>query len=214
MSRVAAVLLATILLASAVRVESQAGRQVKVVLEFQQQGRDSRQGAQGRMSGVIIQDGKARGRGGVALEDTTTRTTRSEGVFTIVRDGGTASMLVASEVPSTVVGWFRDYATGQGYAVQGTAWQRVGTTLVVSPTILPNGQIRVRLTPQVSYFSSQGDGSIEFNEAATEVIVPNGRAMRIGGATRGINQVTRQILGYREQRSASDSSFILTATIQ
>jgi len=213
MSRVAAVLLATILLASATRVESQAGRQVKVVLEFQQQGQDSRQGAQGR-GGVIIQDGRARGRGGVALEDTTTRTTRSEGVFTIVQDGGTASMLVASEVPSTVVGWFRDYATGQGYAVQGAAWQRVGTTLVVSPTILPNGQIRVRLIPQVSYFSPQGDGSIEFNEAATEVIVPNGRAMRIGGATRGINQVTRQILGYREQQASIESSFILTATIQ
>jgi Flp pilus assembly secretin CpaC len=214
MSRVAAVLLATILLASAIPSESQAGRQIKVVLEFQQQGQDSRQGAQGRVSGVITQDGKARGRGGVALEDTTTRTTRSEGVFTIVQDGGTASMLVASEVPSTVVVWFRDYATGQGYAAQGTAWQRVGTTLVVSPTILPNGQIRVRLTPQVSYFSPQGDGSIEFNEAVTEVIVPNGRAMRIGGATRGINQVTRQILGYREQKASSESSFILTATIQ
>ena len=213
MSRVAAVLLATILLASAIRVESQAGRQVKVVLEFQQQGQDSRQGVQGR-GGVIIRDGKARGRGGVALEDTTTRTTRSEGVFTIVQDGGTASMLVASEVPSTVVLWFRDYATGQGYAAQATAWQRVGTTLVVRPTILPNGQIRVRLIPQVSYFSPQGDGSIEFNEAATEVIVPNGRAMRIGGATRGINQVTRQILGYREQQASIESSFILTATIQ
>jgi hypothetical protein len=213
MSRVAAVLLATILLAGAIPVESQTGRQVKVVLEFQQRGQDSRQGAQGR-GGVIVQDGKTRGRGAVALEDTTTRITRSEGVFTIVQDGGTASLLVASEVPSTVVVWFRDYATGQGYAVQGTAWQRVGTTLVVSPTILPNGQIRVRLTPQVSYFSPQGDGSIEFNEAAMEVIVPNARAMRIGGATRGINQVTRQILGYREQQAASESSFTLTATIQ
>jgi len=214
MSRVAAVLLATILLAGTIPVESQTGRQVKVVLEFHQQGQDSRQGAQGRASGVVIQDGKARARGGVGLEDTTTRTTRSEGVFTIVQDGGTASMLVASEVPSSVVLWFRDYATGQGYAVQGTAWQRVGTTLVVSPAILPSGQIRVRLTPQVSYFSPQGDGSIEFNEAATEVIVPNGRAMRIGGATRGINQVTRQILGYREQQASSESSFVLTATIQ
>jgi len=214
MSRVAAVLLATILLAVAIPVASQAGRQIKVVLEFQQQGQDSRQGAQGRASGVVIQDGRARGRGGVALQDTSTRTTRSEGVFTIVQDGATASMLVASEVPSTVVLWFRDYATGQGYAAQATAWQRVGTTLVVRPTILPNGQIRVRLIPQVSYFSPQGDGSIEFNEAATEVIVPNGRAMRIGGATRGINQVTRQILGYREQQASSESSFILTATIQ
>jgi len=213
MPRVAAILFATSLLACAVPGECQTGRQVKVALEFQQQGQDSRQGAQAQ-GGVVVQDGKARGRGGVAAQDTTTRTTRTEGIFTIVQDGGTASMLVASEVPVAVVGWFRDYATGQGYAAQGTAWQRVGTTIVVRPTILPDGQIRVRLIPQVSYFSPQGDGSIEFNEAATEVVVPNGRAMRIGGATRGINQVTRQILGYRERQSSSESSFILTATIQ
>jgi len=212
-SRIAAVLISSVLLGSALPAASQTGRQVKVVLEFQQKNLDSRQGVQGQ-GGVIVQDGKARGRGGVGVQDTTTRTTRSEGVFTVVQDGGASSMVVATEVPYTVLSWFRDYATGQGYAAQATAWQRVGTTLVVRPTILPDGQIRVRLTPQVSYFSPQGDGSIEFNEAATEVIVPNGRAMRIGGATRGINQVTRQILGYREQQSSSESSFILTATIQ
>ena len=220
MSRLAAALLATTTLAwgatiadSQTGAVSQTGRQVKVVLEFQQQGQDSRQGAQGQ-GGVVIQDGKAKTRGGIAAESTTTRTTRTEGIFTIVQDGGTASMLVASEVPVSMAGWFRDYATGQGYAAQVTAWQRVGTTLVVKPTILADGQIRVRLIPQVSYFSPQGDGSIEFNEAATEVVVPNGRKMRIGGATRGINQVTRQILGYREQQASSESSFILTATIQ
>ncbi len=212
-SRIAATLFAIAFLESAIPAASQTGRQVKVVLEFQQKGLDSRQGVQGQ-GGVIVQDGKARGRGGIAAQDTTTRTTRSDGVFTIVQDGGTSSMMVASEVPYTVLSWFRDYATGQGYAAQATAWQRVGTTLVVRPTILPDGQIRVRLTPQVSYFSPQGDGSIEFHEAATEVIVPNGRAMRIGGSTRGINQVTRQILGYREQQASSESSFILTATIQ
>jgi hypothetical protein len=211
--RNAAALLAIALLGSAPPTASQSGRQVKVVLEFQQKDLDSRQGVQGQ-GGIVIQDGKTRGRGGVAAQDTTTRTTRSEGVFTVVQDGGTSTMVVASEVPYTVLAWFRDYATGQGYAAQATAWQRVGTTLVVKPTILPDGQIRVRLVPQVSYFSPQGDGSIEFNEAATEVVVPNGRAMRIGGATRGINQVTRQILGYREQQSSSESSFILTATIQ
>ena len=212
-SRIAVALFAIALVESAIPAASQIGRQVKVVLEFQQKGLDSRQGVQGQ-GGVIVQDGKARGRGGIAAQDTTTRTTRSDGVFTIVQDGGTSSMMVASEVPYTVLSWFRDYATGQGYAAQATAWQRVGTTLVVRPTILPDGQIRVRLTPQVSYFSPQGDGSIEFHEAATEVIVPNGRAMRIGGSTRGINQVTRQVLGYREQQSSSESSFILTATIQ
>lgn len=191
----------------------QSARQVKVVLEFEQRGQQARQGAQGQGT-VVIQDGKARGRGGVAVEDTTTRTTRTSGVFTVVQDGGTSSMMLASEVPYTVVTWFRDYATGQGYVAQGTAWQRVGTTLAVNPTILPNSQIRVRLVPQVSYFTAEGAGTLEFNEAATEVIVPSGRPMRIGGGTRGFHQVTREILGYREQQSSSESSFILTATIQ
>lgn len=213
MRHATATLCATILLAAALPAGGQTGRHVKVAIEFQQRGQEARQGAQGRGS-VVIQDGKARGRGGVAVEDTTTRTTRTSGVFTVVQDGGTASMMMASEVPYSVVTWFRDYATGQGYVAQGTAWQRVGTMLAVNPTILANGQIRVRLIPQVSYFTPDGGGSVEFNEAATEVIVPNGRAMRIGGGTREVNQVTRQILGYREQRSSGESSFILTATMQ
>jgi hypothetical protein len=206
-------LVAAIILATATPAVAQSGRQVKVVLEFQQQSQAARLGAQGQGS-IIIEDGKKpRGRGGLGVEDTTTRTTRTSGVFTVVQDGGTASMMVASEVPYTAISWFRDYATGQGYVAQGTAWQRVGTTLVVNPTILPKGQIRVRLVPQVSYFTPDGTGSIDFNEAVTDVIVPNGRAMRVGGATRGINQVTRQILGYSQQQSSSESSFILTATI-
>jgi hypothetical protein len=206
-------LVAAIILATAMPAAAQSGRQVKVVLEFQQLSQAARQGAQGQGS-IIIEDGKKpRTRGGLAVEDTTTRTTRTSGVFTVVQDGGTASMMVASEVPYTAISWFRDYATGQGYLAQGTAWQRVGTMLVVNPTILPKGQIRVRLVPQVSYFTPEGAGRIDFNEAVTDVIVPNGRAMRVGGATRGINQVTRQILGYSQQQSSSESSFILTATI-
>lgn len=208
----ATALLLAAVLAGAVGASGQSGRQVKVVLEFEQRGQEARQGAQGR-GGVVIQDGKARGRGGVAVEDSTTRTTRTTGIFTVVQDGGTGSMLVATDVPYTVTAWFRDYATGQGYLTQTTSWQRVGTVLAVSPTILPGGQIRVRLVPQISYFTADSGGTVEFNEAATEVIVPNGRAMRIGGGSRGINQVTRQILGYRQEQASSESSFILTATI-
>lgn len=72
----------------------------------------------------------------------------------------------------------------------------------------------VRLTPHVRYFSPQGDDSIGFNEAATEAIVRNGGAMRIGGATGAINQATRQILGYCEQQASSGSNLIRRATVQ
>src|SRR5262249_57805823 len=107
------------LLAGAVGGSGQTGRQVKVVLEFEQHGQEVRQGAQGRGS-VVIQDGKARGRGGGAVEDTTTRTTRTSGVFTVVQDGGTPSMLMASAGPHAGAAWFRDYATGGGYPAPGT----------------------------------------------------------------------------------------------
>ena len=84
--RGAAALLAVAVVGSALPAFPQAGRQVKVVLEFQQKGLDSRQGVQGR-AGVIVRDGKrgsdVTARGGVAAQDTTTRTTRSDGVFSL-----------------------------------------------------------------------------------------------------------------------------------
>jgi Bacterial type II and III secretion system protein len=198
-------------------VSAQSSRQVKVVLEVQQQGRDSRQGVQGG-GGIIVQekrgDTRVRGRGGVGVEDTTTRTTRTTGIFTVVQDGGTGTMLVAQEIPSPQLAYFYDYAVGKGYAAQGIAWQRVGTALTVRPTVLRDGQIRVRLTPQISYFTPGGGGSIEITEASTELIVPNGRRVQFGGATSGLHEVVRQILGYRERQSSAETSMALTATIQ
>ncbi|HXA97320.1 MAG TPA: hypothetical protein VN323_17285, partial [Candidatus Dormibacteraeota bacterium] len=81
---------------------AQSSRQVKVVLEFKQQTQGSRQGVQGQ-GGVIVEerrgDVRTRGRGGLAVEDTTTRVTRSSGLFTVVQDGGAGSILVAQDVP-------------------------------------------------------------------------------------------------------------------
>ncbi len=195
---------------------AQSSKQVKVVLDFQQQGRDSRQGVQG--GGIIVQekrgDARVRGRGGVGVEDTTTRTTRSTGIFTVVQDGGTGTMLVAQEIPYPQLAYFYDYAVGKGYAAQGIAWQRVGTALTVRPAVLPDGQIRVRLTPQISYFTPGGGGTIELAEASTELIVPNGRRVLFGGATSSLHEVVRQILGYREQQSSTETSMALTATVQ
>ena len=198
-------------------VSAQSAKQVKVVLDFQQQGRDSRQGVQGG-GGIIVQEkrgeARVRGRGGVGVEDTTTRTTRSTGIFTVVQDGGTGTMLVAQEIPYPQLAYFYDYAVGKGYAAQGVAWQRVGTALTVRPAVLPDGQIRVRLTPQISYFTPGGGGTIEIAEASTELIVPNGRRVQFGGATSSLHEVVRQILGYREQQSSTETSMALTATVQ
>ena len=198
-------------------VESQSGRLVKVVLEFQQQTQGSRQGAQGT-GGVVVEerrgDVRARPRGGLGVEDTTTRVTRSTGLFTVVEDGGIGSLMVAQDVPHQQVAYYYDYMTGRGYVSQGVTWQRVGTALTVRPVILAGKQIRVTLTPVISYFTPSGGGTIEVTEAATEVIVPSGGRLRIGGASSSLHAVTRQVLGYRAEQSTQDTALTLTATIQ
>ena len=202
--------------ASAARAEST--RQVKVLLEFQQQTQGSRQGVQGQ-GGVIVEqrrsgDPRVRGRGGLAVEDTTTRVTRSSGLFTVVQDGGAGSILVAQDVPTPQLAYYHDYATGKGYVAQGVAWQRVGTALSVRPVILPGNQIRVTLTPVISYFTAGGGGTIEVVEAATQLIVPNGGRMQFAGGTGALHAVTRQVLGYRAEQSSQDTALTVTATIQ
>jgi hypothetical protein len=97
----------SIALAVVVPAAAQSGRQVKVLLEFTQQTQGSRQGVQGQ-GGIVVQERRGnpriRGRGGLAVEDTTTRVTRSSGLFTVVQDGGAGSIMVAQDV-SRGSGW-------------------------------------------------------------------------------------------------------------
>ena len=216
-SRLRVVSMALVALAVAVPVAAQSGRQVKVLLEFKQQTQGSRQGVQGQ-GGIVVEERRGeprvRGRGGLGVEDTTTRVTRSSGLFTVVQDGGAGSIMVAQDVPYQQMAYYYDYATGKGHVAQGVAWQRVGTALMVRPVILPGHQIRVTLTPVISYVTPGGGGTIEVVEAATDVIVPNGGRLQFGGSTGSLHAITRQVLGYRSQQASEETALTLTATIQ
>lgn len=216
-SRLRVLALALIVLAAAGPGAAQSNRQVRVLLEFKQQTQGDRQGVQGR-GGVIVEERsgnmRARGRGGLAVEETTTRVTRSSGLFTVVQDGGAGSIMVAQDVPYQQMAYYYDYATGKGHVAPGVAWQRVGTALAVRPVILPGNQIRVTLTPVISYFTSGGGGTVEVVEAASDVIVANGARLQIGGATGSLHAITRQVLGYSFQQSSQETALTLTATIQ
>ena len=196
---------------------AQPARMVKVVVEIAQDAAASRQGVQGGGGVIVRPEGgntRAGARGGVAVEDTTTRTRRSVGIFTVVEDGGVGTLMVAQDVPVAQIGWFHDYATGRGHAVRDVAWQRLGTGLALRPTILPERRIRVRVAPWLSYEATAGGGAVEMVEAATEVSVPAGQRVSLGGATTELHAVTRRILGVREERSGSQTGIAIIATIQ
>ncbi|HZN53213.1 MAG TPA: hypothetical protein VFD81_21400 [Methylomirabilota bacterium] len=202
-----------VLLGGWLPVAAQSSKQVKVLFEFRQSSTQSR-GAVDGSGQVVITDRGARSMGGVAVDSTQRRTQSSTGIFTLVQDGGESTLIVASQVPYPQAVFYRDYLTGAGYAVSGVEFKDVGTSLKVGATVLPGNQVRVRLTPTISWFSADRSGVIEATEASTTLVVPSGQPVVLGGATTRTHELTRRILGYRASESGSETLMTLTATVR
>ena len=188
-------------------------RQVKVVVESQQSDKQNQQAVQGSGS-VIVRRGNVQPSGRLAAGDRQTIAQRSTSIFTVVQDGGESILSVATQVPYSQTAYYYNYAIGSGYIQSQIVFTNVGTSLRVNAAILPDNQIRVRLTPRISYFSAERSGAIDFTEATTELIVPSGQSVSLGGSTTNVHEVTRHILGYRDRVSSGETNFTLTATIQ
>ena len=187
---------------------------VKVTVEFRQAGQSTQGGVELKGTGpggtVIQVDPKGvTGSARVQAQESQRTVRRSVGSFLIVQDGGEARLTVAEQVPEVV--WFQQYALRHNYITAAVVFRQVGTFLAVRPTILPNKRIRLKVTPQISYRSDQGDASVELVEASTEVVVQSGQPMAIGG-TGGSGEVMRQfLLGYERMYQANQVSILLTA---
>jgi hypothetical protein len=192
---------------------AQSRRHIKVVLETKQTGTSNQETAQGSGS-IIIRRGAAQPSGRLTAGEKQTTVKRSSGIFTLVQDGGESILTVTTRVPQSQVSFYRDYAGRIGYIDRRITFTVVGTSLRVAANALADNQIRVRLTPRISYFCAEHSGAIDFTEAMTEMIVPNSQPVSLGGSTSRIHELTRQILGYSERTSSSETQLLLTATLQ
>jgi hypothetical protein len=195
------------------RAGAQAPRHIKVLVDSQQQASAQQEEVQGT-GGIIIRRGGAQPSGRVMAGNRRTTVQRSTGIFTLVQDGRESILSVATRVPQNQVSFYRDYAGRIGYIDRRITFTEVGTSLRVAASALADNQIRVRLTPRISYFSAERSGAIDFTEATTELIVPNGQPVSLGGSTSRIHELTRQVLGYSERTSSSETELIITATLQ
>ena len=193
--------------------QAQTRRHIKVVLDTQQTESFQREQLQGS-GAVIIHRGTVNPSGRIVANERQTTVQRKSGIFTLVLDGGESILTVASRVPQNQVGYYHNYALGIGYIERQIVFSDVGTSLRVHAASLADGQIKLRLTPRISYFSAERPGAIDFTEAATELIVPNGQPTSLGGSISNMHQVTRQILGYGNRTSSNESELTVTATIQ
>jgi hypothetical protein len=195
------------------RAGAQSPRHIKVLVDSQQQATGNQEEVQGTGS-IIIRRGGAQPSGRVRAGNRQTTVQRSTGIFTLVQDGGESILTVATRVPHSQVSFYRDYAGRVGYIDRRITFTEVGTSLRVAASALADSQIRVRLTPRISYFSAERSGAIDFTEATTELIVPHGQPVSLGGSTSRIHELTRQVLGYSERTGSSETELIITATLQ
>jgi len=192
---------------------AQTPQHIKVVLHSQQTESLNRDGVQGSGS-VVIRRGTVSPSGRIIANERQTTVQRTTGIFTLVLDGGESILTVATRVPQSQVSYYHNYALGSGYVERRIVFNDVGTSLKVHAATLADGQIRVRLTPRISYFSVDRPGAIDFTEAASEIVVPNGQRVSLGGAVSTMHEVTRQILGYQNRSSSNESDLQVSATIQ
>ena len=100
---------------------------------------------------------------------------------------------------------------------------RRALTLLVLVALVPAGrgplhaespkQVKVRVTPVLSWFADDRPGVVEVADASTELIVPNGRPVVMGGSATTLHELTRQILGRAVSRGESETLMTLTATV-
>ena len=186
-------------------VGAQSGKQVKVVFEFRRSASQNRGAVEGGGRVVITDRGGTRA-SGVGVDSTQRRTQTSTGIFTLVQDGGESTLLVSSQVPYPQVAFYRDYLTGAGYVATGVQFKDIGTSLKVGATILAGNRVKVRLAPTISWLSADKSGVIDVNEASTELVVPSGRPVVLGGATTRTHELTRRILGYRASEIGTETT--------
>jgi len=95
----------------------------------------------------------------------------------LVSEGLEGRLFIGKSVPYVL--WYRDYLKNEGYLTGEIEFRNVGTSLIASPRIVGN-RIEVTLTPELSYETKDGRGSIAVTKLSTTVLVPNGQSVEIG----------------------------------
>jgi hypothetical protein len=185
------------------RVEVRA-RNIRVGVTFRWQAASDRSGLGVRPRGDAVTVGAE------ATRSHTTTTSRQE---LVVLSGGKASLRIADEVP--YADWFWTWGLGRGLWVEGVRWRDVASGMEVEPFALPDGRIRVRLTPYFEYFVDAARQVTRLHELTTEVVARNGEEINLGGVPASDREFReRFLIGYDRAHEMSQASITLRATVE
>ncbi len=158
--------------------------------------RDSRSWSFGPEKGIIP---------GSEWKNTRNRST----FFLLVADGQEGMISVGESVPNGQ--WFYQYSVNHGYIARGSIFRSVSTGFRVVPIILAGDRIRLQITPEISYFTDQGQGQIAFVESRLEVVLVNGQPVTVAANRHETESILFNIMRGFESRTGS-STLVMTLT--
>ena len=125
----------------------------------------------------------------------------------LVTDGLEGRLFIGSQVP--YANWYWNYLKNEGYLTGEITFHNVGTSVVVTPRIMGD-TIEVSLTPEISYETNDGRGTIAVKKLSTTVVVPNGQSVEIGAGA----QKTEFENNFYRRETGEAVRIILTPRIQ
>jgi type II secretory pathway component GspD/PulD (secretin) len=151
-------------------------------------------------------------------ESEKSRTSRQ---FIVVASGGEASISLGKEIPYQK--WLFTYGRRHGIIAGETVWRQVGSRLSVRPRAIDEGRaVRLNVVPEFEYTlggggkkkKNPGMKTTLFTAAATELVVPMGEEVLIGGSEEQNDFYSRLLVGYDRQRRVRRVDIYLRATIE
>ena len=181
-------------------------QQVRVHVRFHTTGedRDSEVSARGRISNDTVSvaaGGKKKDGVDISLEDRERRYKSDSEFFVLAMSGSPAYIRAGKEIPyNQNSAFFRRYAPG-GHTV---TWQTVESGFEVTPT-LAGDNAHLKIVPRIAY-DDREDAVIRFFGARTELSVPLGRWVEIGGNTDQKNEIIKEIISLGSSGGESSTS--------
>ncbi|MCC7519102.1 MAG: hypothetical protein IT578_07950 [Verrucomicrobiae bacterium] len=129
-----------------------------------------------------------------------------------VISGGQAKIFVGQDVPEA--DWFWSWGLQQGFWTGRVRWREVGASLIVAPYVMDR-RIRLRLTPEFSYFLDGKRRVTAIETMTTEALVEDGQEVDLGGLSAENREfATRFLTGYSTAGEKRSLEIRLRANIE
>jgi len=186
--------------------------QVRIHVRFHEKRSDASGVVAGRAkvsgdSWGVATGGKKKDGVDLALEERRRRQTNDAEYFVFATSGRAAFIRAGQEIPYR--GNWPDYTRRHASRGDTVVFQTIETGFDVTPTVAGEN-VLLRIVPRIAY-GDRKDAIIRFYDAQTELTVPLGHWVEIGGSNTHSNEVIEEILsrGGREQRTSMVMSLMV-----